>query len=86
MFINKGGDLAMMIRESGPRMNVSSAKQSQGSTVWSAVQGNVPRGSTGKDIHLEGTRQMETMKYLRESCYHRIECFVTNSLAALMRK
>ena len=25
-------------------------------------------------------------KYLRESCYHCIECFATNSLAALMRK
>ena len=29
---------------------------------------------------------METQKYMRESCYHRIECFVTNSLAAFMWK
>ena len=41
----------MMIKESGPRMNVSSAKQSRGSTVWSTVQGNVPRGSIDKDEH-----------------------------------
>ena len=27
---------------------------------------------------------MGTPKYLRESCYHRIECSVTNSLAAFM--
>ena len=29
---------------------------------------------------------MEAQKYLRESCYHRIECSVANFLAALMRK
>ena len=34
----------------------------------------------------ECTRGMEAQKYLRESCYHRIECSVANFLAALMRK
>ena len=37
-------------------------------------------------MHHERTGQMGAMKYLRESCCHRIECSVTNSLAALMRK
>ena len=32
------------------------------------------------------TRMMETQKYLKENCYHCIECSVANSLAALMRK
>ena len=41
----------MMIGESGLGMNVSSAKQSQGSTVCSAIQGNVLRGSIDKDEH-----------------------------------
>ena len=39
----------MMIGESGLRMNVSSAKQSRGSTVCSAIQGNVLGGSIDKD-------------------------------------
>ena len=67
-------------------MNVSLAKQSWGPKVWSAIQGNVPGDSIDKDIHHEGTRQRGTMKYLRESCYHRIECYVANSLATLMYK
>ena len=37
-------------------------------------------------MHHERTGQMGTVKYLRESCCHRIECSVANSLAALMRK
>ena len=40
--------------------------------------------STGKDTHLESTGQMKTTKYLRQSCYHRIEFFAANSLTALM--
>ena len=39
----------MMFGESGPRMNVSLAKQSRGLMVWSAVQGNVPGGFVAKD-------------------------------------
>ena len=30
------------------------------------------------------TKRMWTPKYLRERCYHRIECFVTNFLATLI--
>ena len=37
-------------------------------------------------MHYERTKQMGIEKYIRESCYHRIECSVANSLAALMKK
>ena len=47
---------------------------------------NVSGNSIDKDIHYESTGQKKVMKYLRESCYHRIDCSMTNSLAALMRK
>ena len=40
--------------------------------------------STSKDTHIEDTGQRETTKYLRESCYHRIEFSAANSLTALM--
>ena len=46
----------------------------------------IPGDSTNKNMHYENTGQRKVMKYLRESCYHCIECSVTNSLAALMRK
>ena len=61
-------------------------EHSRGPKVWSAIQSNVPGNSIDKDTYHESTGQRETMKYLRESCYHRIECFVANSLAALMWK
>ena len=54
--------------------------------MLSAYQGNIPGDSTSKDTHPEGTGQKGTTKYLRENCYHYIECFAVNSLAALMRK
>ena len=59
-------------------------EQSRGPKVWSAIQGNVPGDSIDKDTHHESTGQREAVKYLRESYYHRIECSVTNSLAALI--
>ena len=37
-------------------------------------------------MHHECIGQMGSVKYLRESYYHRIEYFVANSLTALMRK
>ena len=42
--------------------------------------------SCDRDVCHKCTRKMRTQKYLRESCYHCIECSVANSLAALMRK
>ena len=67
-------------------MSAFSTKQSRGQKVQSAVQSNVSGGSIDKDIHHESTRQREVMKYLRESCYHRIEYSTINSLTALMWK
>ena len=74
------------VGEGGLRRNASSVKQSKGQKVRSALQSNVPRGSIDKDIHHESIGQRGTMKYLRESCYHHIECSIANSLAALMWK
>ena len=49
-------------------------------------QSDLPRISSDRDVHYKHTRKMGTQKYLRENCYHSIECFVANFLAALMRK
>ena len=84
--MNKGRDLAMMVQEGGPRRDASSAEQSRGRKVWFVIQSNVLRASIDKDAHHGSMGQMGAMKYLRENCYHCIECFVTNSLAALMSK
>ena len=54
--------------------------------MWSATQSNVPGDPIDKNTHHESTGQREAMKYLRESCYHCIECPVANSPAALMKK
>ena len=78
--------LVMRVQEGGPRKNTSSVEQSRGLKVWSTIKGNVLGDSTDKDTRHEGTKQMGTIKYLRESCYYRIENFVANSLAALMWK
>ena len=67
-------------------MSISSAKQSKDQEVCFVIQSNIPENSINKDMHYEGTKQMGAEKYLRESCYHRIEYSVTNSLATLMRK
>ena len=52
----------------------------------SVIQSDVPGSSIDKDMHCERTGQMGAKKYLGESYYHRIKCFVTNSMTALMRK
>ena len=84
--MNKERDLVMMVQKDGARRNASSVEQSRGQKVRSALQSNVLRGSIDKEIHHESTGQREAMKYLRESCYHRIEYSIANSLAALMWK
>ena len=58
-----------------------SEEHSRGPNVWSAIQGNIQGSSIDKDTYHEGTEERITMKYLKESCYHRIECCITNSLA-----
>ena len=76
----------MIVQEGGPRRNAFSTEQSQGQKVQSAIKSNVPDNYTNKDKYPEWIGQREAMKYLRENCYHRIECSAANSLAALMRK
>ena len=49
-------------------------------------QGDLPGSSSDRDMPHKCKRRMGTQKYLRESCYHRIECSVANSLAALIKK
>ena len=49
-------------------------------------QSDLPGSSNDRDVRHKRTRKMGTQKYLRESYYHCIECFVANSLATLMRK
>ena len=61
-------------------------KQNRDQRVCSVIQSNISRNSIDKDMHHKRTGQMGAVKYLKESCYHRIEYFVANSLAALMRK
>ena len=84
--MNKGRDLAMMVQEGGPRRDALLAEQSRGRKVLSVIQSNVLGVSIDKDAHHGSMEQRRAMKYLRESCYHRIKYSVTNSLAALMRK
>ena len=73
----------MMVRECGSRRDASLAKQSRGQKMRSAIQSNVLGVSIDKDAR-HGS--MGVMKYLKESCYHRIKYSEANSLAALMRK
>ena len=49
-------------------------------------QSDIPGSFNDRDVRHKRTRRRGTPKYLRESCYHRIECSVANSLATLMRK
>ena len=76
----------MIVQEGSPRRNASSVEQSQGQKVRFAIKSNVSNNSTSDDKYQERIGQREAMKYLRENCYHRIECSAANSLAALMRK
>ena len=62
----------MRVQEGGPRRNASSVEQGKGQKVWSAIQSNILGDSIDKDTYPESTGQREVMKYLRESCYHRI--------------
>ena len=49
-------------------------------------QSDLLGSSNDRDVCHKHTRKMGTQKYLRKSYHHRIECFVVNSLAALMWK
>ena len=67
-----------------PRWNIHSAKRNEDQDVPPIIQGDVPGGSTDKDMHYECTERMGARKYLRKSCCHYIECFAVNFLAAFM--
>ena len=66
--------------------NIPSAKRSKNQNVCPIIQGDIPGSSIDKDMHYECTGEMKAKKYLRKSYYHRIKCFVANSLVALMKK
>ena len=69
-----------------PRRSIFSNKRRRGQKVCSIIQSDVPGSFVDKDMYCEHIGQIGAKKYLRESCYHRIKCFVAYSLAALMRK
>ena len=46
--------------------------------------GDLPGSFGDKNVHHKCIRMMWTQKYLRESCYHHIECTTTTFLAAFM--
>ena len=54
------------------------------SNMYSNNQGDLPRNSSDRDVHHEHTRRRGTQKYLRENCYHRIECTAATFLTAFM--
>ena len=56
------------------------------SNMYSNNHGDLPRSSSDRDVHHELTRRRRIQKYLRESCYHRIECYAANPLTTLMMK
>ena len=54
------------------------------SNIYSNDQSDLSWSSSDRDVHREHTRRRGTQKYLRESCYHRIECTTATFLAAFM--
>ena len=54
------------------------------SNMYPNDQSDFPWNSSDRDAHHEHTRRRGIQKYLRESCYHRIECIATTFVAALM--
>ena len=54
------------------------------SNMYSNNQGDLPGSSNDKDVHHKHIRMMGTQKYLRENCYHCIECIVATFLAEFM--
>ena len=47
-------------------------------------QSHLPRSFNDKDVHHEHIRMMGIQKYLKESCYHHIECIVVTFLVVFM--
>ena len=57
--------LIIMVQESGPRINASSADQCRGPKRLFVVQGDVPRSLVGVDKYCRDIRQGKVLKYLR---------------------
>ena len=47
-------------------------------------QSDLRGSSSDRDVHHEHTRRKGTQKYLRENCYHRIECTAATFLTAFI--
>ena len=54
------------------------------SNMYFNNQGDLLGSSSDKDVHHKRIRMRGTQKYLRESCYHRIECTAATFLVAFM--
>ena len=54
------------------------------SNLYSNNQGDLLGSSSDKDVHHKRIRMRGTQKYLRENCYHRIECTAATFLTASM--
>ena len=54
------------------------------SNMYPSNHGDLLESSSDKDVPHKRIRMMGTQKYLRKSCYHRIECTVATFLAAFM--
>ena len=54
------------------------------SNTYSNDHDDLPGSSSDKDAYHERPRMMRLQKYLRESCYHRIECIAATFLATFM--
>ena len=55
-----------------------------GSNVRFVTQSDLPGNATERDMPYERTGRMGAQKYLKESCYHHIKCYVANFLTVLM--
>ena len=54
------------------------------SNTYSNYHGDLLGSSNDKNVYHKRIRMMRTQKYLRESCYHRIECIAATFLVAFM--
>ena len=54
------------------------------SNLYSNNQGDLPRNFSDKNVQHTCIRVMGTQKYLKKSCYHRIECTTVTFLAVFM--
>ena len=66
--------------------SISSAKRRRGQKESSIIQSEIPKVLLIRICTVNVQDKMKTEKYLRKSCYHRIECSAANSLAAFMWK